>query len=110
MSIGWRNSLREFRMDFLRSTTDDEGHLNARLKWRSPVATASLEWTVGSARLIKGIVNAVVVVVVQVLTHEPPQVVFVQCDDMVKELASAASDPALSNPVLPWCLNSSCPS
>ena len=32
MSIGSRKLLRELRMDFLRSTTDDEGHLNARLK------------------------------------------------------------------------------
>jgi hypothetical protein len=41
--------------------------------------------------LIEGIVNPVVVVVVHVIANEPPQVLFVQRDDMVENLAAAAS-------------------
>ena len=55
--------------------------------------------------LIEGIVNPVVVVVVHVIANEPPQVLFVQRDDMVENLAAAASDPAFRSPVLPRCLN-----
>jgi len=49
--------------------------------------------------LIEGIVNPVVVVVVHVIANEPPQVLFVQRDDMVENLAAAASDPAFRSPV-----------
>ena len=55
--------------------------------------------------LIKGIVNSVVVVVVHVIANEPPQVLFVQRDDMVENLSAAASYPAFRGPVLPGCLN-----
>jgi hypothetical protein len=55
--------------------------------------------------LIKGIVNPVVVVVVHVIANEPPQVLFVQRDDVVENLAAAASHPAFRSPVLPRCLN-----
>ncbi len=49
--------------------------------------------------------NPVVVVVVHVIANEPPQVWFVQRDDMVENLAAAASHPAFRSPVLPLCLN-----
>src|ERR1700681_3889738 len=49
--------------------------------------------------LIEGIVNPVVVVVVHVIANKPPQMTFVQRDDMVENLASAASDPAFRSPV-----------
>ena len=51
--------------------------------------------------LIEGIVNAVIVVVVHVIANEPPQMLFVQRDHMVENLAAAASYPALRRPVLP---------
>ena len=54
---------------------------------------------------IEGIVNPVDVMVVHVIANEPPQMFFVQRDDMVENLAAAASHPALRNPVLPRCLN-----
>jgi hypothetical protein len=50
-------------------------------------------------------VNPVVVIVVHIIANEPPQMRFVQRDDMVENLAAAASDPAFRSPVLPWRLN-----
>ncbi len=49
--------------------------------------------------------NPVVVVVVHVIANEPPQMRFVQRDDMVENLAAAASDPAFRSPVLTRRLN-----
>jgi hypothetical protein len=49
--------------------------------------------------LIEGIVNPVVVMVVHIIANEPPQVLFVQHDDMVENLAAAASYPAFRSPV-----------
>jgi len=50
-------------------------------------------------------VNPVVVVVVYVIANEPPQALFVQRDDMVENLAAAASRPAFRSPLLPRRLN-----
>jgi hypothetical protein len=55
--------------------------------------------------LIERIVNPVVVIVVHIIANEPPQMRFVQRDDMVENLAAAASDPAFRSPVLPRRLN-----
>ena len=55
--------------------------------------------------LIEGIVNPVVVIVVDVITNEPPEMLFVQRDDMIENLAAAASDPAFRKPILPGGLN-----
>jgi hypothetical protein len=44
-------------------------------------------------------VNPVVVMVAHVIANEPPQMFFVQRDDMVEDLAAAASYPALRNSV-----------
>ena len=49
--------------------------------------------------LIQGIVNPILVVVVHVIENEPPQMSFVQSDDMVEHLAAAASHPALCDPI-----------
>jgi hypothetical protein len=51
--------------------------------------------------LAKGIVNPVVVVVVDIVAQQPPQISFVRRDDVVQDLPPTASDPALRNPVLP---------
>ena len=45
--------------------------------------------------LIERIVNSVVVVVVHIITNEPPQMFFVQRDDVIEDLAAAASDPCV---------------
>jgi hypothetical protein len=51
--------------------------------------------------LIEGIMSPVVVMVVDVIANESPQVWFVQRDDVVENLAAAASHPAFRSPVLP---------
>jgi hypothetical protein len=55
--------------------------------------------------LIQSIMCPVIVVVGDVIVNQPPQMDFVQGNDVVQDLAAAASDPALRNPVLPRCLN-----
>jgi hypothetical protein len=57
----------------------------------------SLVWCV----LIQRVVNAVVVMVVHVITDQTAEMLFVQCNDMIQDLAPATSDPALGNSVLP---------
>ena len=55
--------------------------------------------------LIQGIVNPVVVIVADVIANEPPEMLFVECDDVIENLAAAASHPAFRNPILPGCLH-----
>jgi hypothetical protein len=50
-------------------------------------------------------VNPVLVVVDHVLANQPPQVRFVQRDDVVEKLAATASNPTLCRSVLPGCFN-----
>jgi hypothetical protein len=52
-------------------------------------------------------VSAVVVVIANVVSKKSPQVAFVESDDVVKQIAAAASHPALGNAVLPRALNGS---
>src|SRR5579863_5684892 len=47
--------------------------------------------------LAKEIVNPVVVVVVDIVAQQPPQMSFVQRDDVVQDLPPTASDTALRN-------------
>ena len=49
--------------------------------------------------------NPVVVMVVDVIANEPPQMLFVQRDDMIEHFSATASYPALRGSVLPRCLN-----
>jgi hypothetical protein len=46
-------------------------------------------------------VGAVVVVIANVIAKKSLQMGLVQSDDVVEDIAAAASDPALGNPVLP---------
>jgi hypothetical protein len=55
--------------------------------------------------LLERVMYPVIVVVGDVIADQPPQMGFVQCNDVVQDLAAAASDPALRNPVLPRCPN-----
>jgi hypothetical protein len=65
----------------------------------------ALHWPPIRRVLIEGIVTWVVVIVADVLANEPPEMPFVQRDDMIENLASAASHPAFRNPILPGCLH-----
>jgi hypothetical protein len=53
--------------------------------------------------LIQGIVNPVVVIVADVIANEPPEMLFVECDDMIENLAAAASHPAFRHPIGKGC-------
>jgi hypothetical protein len=43
--------------------------------------------------LLEGIVNPVLVVVFRVIPNQPPEMFFMQWNDMVEDLSAAASDP-----------------
>jgi hypothetical protein len=49
--------------------------------------------------------NAVVVMIADVIANESAQVGFIQRDHMIEQLAAAASDPAFSQSILPWRLH-----
>ena len=55
--------------------------------------------------LFQGIVNAVLVVVVHVIANQPPEMLFVQRDDMIENLAAGTSGPSFSDSILPWRLD-----
>ena len=55
--------------------------------------------------LCQRVVNTVLMIVVHVIANQPPQMRFVQRDDMVENFATTASDPALCDSILPGCLN-----
>ena len=54
---------------------------------------------------LQGVVNPVVVMIVHVITDQPAEMLFVQCDDMVQDLAATASDPSFGGSILPGCLD-----
>lgn len=49
--------------------------------------------------------NAVLVMIGDVIADESAQVAFIQRDHMIEELAAATSDPALRHSILPWRLH-----
>ena len=46
--------------------------------------------------------DPVIVAEDDLIANQTSQVGLVPCDDVVEDLAAAASDPALRSPVLPW--------
>src|SRR5580658_1569742 len=46
--------------------------------------------------------RAIVLVVMDVLVHQPFQMPFIQHDHMVEQIAAAVANPTLGNTVLPW--------
>ena len=82
----------------MKATEPGTGDHRRRRRW------LAFHWPSIRRVFIEGIVNPVVVVVVHVIANEPPQVLFVQRDDMVENLSAAASHPAFRNPILPRCL------
>src|SRR5580700_2792379 len=51
--------------------------------------------------LLEGIVNPVLVVVVHVLTNQPPEMFFMDRNDMVQDFPAADSHPSLGDAILP---------
>ena len=50
---------------------------------------------------VERIMNTVLVIVKDVITNQPAQVIFIQDDHMVQQFPAAASDPALRDSILP---------
>src|SRR5579859_3449722 len=61
----------------------------------------AFHWPPVRCVIIERIVNPVVVMVVHVIANESPEMLLAQRDDMVEDLAAAASYPAFRNSVLP---------
>ena len=55
--------------------------------------------------LCQGIVSAIFVVVIDVITHEPEQMSFVQHDHMVQDLSTATPNPSFRDSILPGRLD-----
>src|SRR5215510_9202311 len=51
------------------------------------------------------VVNAILMVIAEVVADHTAKVFFIHRDDMVQDLAAAASNPSFSGSVLPWRLN-----
>jgi hypothetical protein len=51
--------------------------------------------------LLQGIMNAVVVVILEVISKQPTQMGFVQDDHVVQQFPATAPHPAFRHPVLP---------
>ena len=49
--------------------------------------------------------RAIVMIVADVVGKDSPQMALVECDDVVEQVAAAASHPALGNSVLPRALD-----
>src|SRR5262245_19074665 len=55
--------------------------------------------------LAQRVVNAILVVIAHVVADQTAKMLFIHRDDMVEDLAAAASDPSFGGSVLPRCLN-----
>ena len=64
-----------------------------------------LDWSLLRRILLQGIVNAVPLVIAHIIPDQSAQMLLIQRDDMVQNLAAAASDPSLGNAILPWRLD-----
>ena len=69
-----------------------------------------LDWPPVGGVFFEGIVNAIFVMIVHVITDQSAKMLFIQRDDidMVQDLAAATSYPALGNAILPGRLDA-CP-
>jgi hypothetical protein len=50
--------------------------------------------------LFERIVNSIVVIIADVIPHQPPEMFFIQRDDVVQDLTAATSDPPFCSTVL----------
>ena len=68
---------------------------------RGPV----LGWPVVGRVLLKRIVNAVFLVIGNVVAHQPAEMALIQRDDMIKKLPAGTADPAFRDSILPGRLH-----
>jgi len=78
--------------------SDGAGHRGAagKSRLRSPPASVRLPGCAGCP-LFEGVVNAVLMVIAHVITHQAEQMSFVQRDDMVQDLSATTSNPVGPN-------------
>jgi hypothetical protein len=57
--------------------------------------------TAGRRIFVQGIMDAIFVVIVEVLSNKPPQMEFAQHDHVVQQLSARAANPVLRHAVLP---------
>jgi len=62
----------------------------------------SLDRTSMGRVFAQGVVNAILLVIAHVLADQTAKMFFIHRDDMVQDLATAASNPSFSGSVLPW--------
>ena len=55
--------------------------------------------------LFQGVMQAVLMVVIDSISDEPPKVCFIHRDHVVEDFPVAASDPSFGGSVLPWCVD-----
>ena len=67
-----------------------------RLRRRLPLDRAAIRRV-----LLQRFVNSISVVIAPVVTQQPAEMRFIQRDDVVEDLAAAATHPAFRHPVLP---------
>src|SRR5271167_505143 len=79
----------------MKTADSRRGQNVARLSW------ACFKGPSCRRRLLQSDVGAVFVIVGQILTPKPPEMLLVQGDDVIEQFASSTADPALSDPVLP---------
>ena len=53
----------------------------------------------------QGVVNAIILVITNILADDATKVFFMERDDVVEDLAAAASNPSFGRSVLPWAVN-----
>ena len=71
-------------------------------RWRqrlTPLGRVRLNRTVSRRLLLQSNVSSVLMVINQILAPEASQVLFIQRNDMIQHLATAAADPALGHSV-----------
>ena len=86
-------------------STDDGDLPGAPWRPRSRSLQAFSRSGVCSGVFLQGVVNTVLVVVVHVIADQPPEMLLVQCDDMVQHLAPGTSDPPFRYSILPGRLD-----
>ena len=68
---------------------------------RCPRLRFLLDWPAIRSVFVKRVVNAVLLKVSDVFSHQPPQMSFVERDHVIEQLAATTSDPTFRDAVLP---------
>ena len=120
--LGSTPHLSSGRHDLRRKLNDDSSppHFLCRLSPCVTVVEAAQAW-LRNQRAIRGrhwldrtsvgrvfaqrVVNAILEVIADIVADQTAKMLFIHRDDMVEDLAAAASDPSFGGSILPRCLN-----